>query len=105
MNLMFHTCLLRFALIFSSFFILPSAFGQGSLTPPGPPSPTFKTLQQVEPRAPITNLPFTISQPGSYYLTTNLTSATTGITIAASGVTLDLLGFELAGVPGSAGIL
>jgi hypothetical protein len=27
-----------------------SAFGQGSLTPPGAPAPTMKTLQQIEPR-------------------------------------------------------
>ena len=78
-------------------------FGQGPLTPPGPPEPTFKTLQQVEPRRPISTVPFTINQPGSYYLTRNLTGVAgqNGITIAASGVTLDLMGFELAGVADS----
>jgi parallel beta-helix repeat protein len=69
---------------------------QGSLTPPGAPAPTMKTLQQVEPRVPISSAPFTISQPGSYYLTTNLTvSGGNAITIATNGVTLDLNGFTI----------
>ncbi len=67
----------------------------------------MKTLAQIEPRTPIgTNTTpgdadslFKITQPGSYYLTTNITgiAARHGIEIAASGVTLDLMGFELAG--------
>jgi parallel beta-helix repeat protein len=77
------------------------AFGQGATAPPGPPAPTMKTLAQVEPRTPITNLPVTISVAGSYYMTTNLTGNPGGITIAASGVTLDLMGFELVGGTGS----
>jgi parallel beta-helix repeat protein len=78
-------------------------WGQGPLTPPGPPAPTFKTLEQVEPRTPITNLPYTIFQSGSYYLTTNLTgvAGNNGIVINADNVTLDLGGFALIGVPGS----
>jgi parallel beta-helix repeat protein len=71
---------------------LSTAHAQGSLTPPGAPAPTMKSLAQVEPRTAITSLPYTISQPGSYYVTTNLSG---NITIAASGVTLDLMGFEL----------
>ena len=71
------------------------------LTPSGPPSDAstaMKSLDQVEPRTPIGSLPFTISAPGSYYLTKNLEfTATTGdaITIAADRVTLDLKGFTL----------
>jgi parallel beta-helix repeat protein len=78
-------------------------FAQGSLTPPGAPAPVMKTLDQVEPRIPISSLPYTITSAGAYYLTTNLTGAsgTNGITIAANDVTLDLNGFSLAGVPGS----
>jgi hypothetical protein len=65
----------------------------------------MKTLAQIEPRTPISALPFAITQRGSYYLTTNLTGvASGGITISASGVTLDLMGFELVGGTGS-GIL
>jgi hypothetical protein len=73
-----------------------SCRAQGSLTPPGAPAPTMKTLEQIEPRTPISSVPFTISQPGSYYLTTNLSvSSGTAITIATNGVTLDLNGFTL----------
>ncbi len=81
-----------------------SVFAQGSLTPPpGAPAPTMKTLAQIEPRTPISTLPYTISNPGSYYLTTNLTgvSGNSGITIFSGNVVLDLGGFTLQGVPGS----
>ncbi len=61
----------RIAMLTLSLFTLHSSLhAQGPLAPPGAPAPTFKTLQQVEPRTPISALPFTISQPGSYYLTT-----------------------------------
>ena len=76
---------------------------QGSLTPPGAPAPTMKTLAQIEPRVPISSAPFTISQPGSYYLTTNLTvSGGDAITIATNGVTLDLNGFTISSTANSA---
>src|SRR6267378_5566906 len=80
-----------------------SALAQGSLTPPGAPSPTMKTLTQIEPRTPISSLPYTITNAGSYYLTTNLTGASgsNGVTIASGNVTLDLNGFALLGVPGT----
>jgi hypothetical protein len=80
-----------------------TGFAQGSLTPPGAPAPMMKTLAQVEPRTPISSLPFTISVPGSYYVTTNLTGASGshGIAIAADNVTLDLNGFSLLGLSSS----
>jgi len=76
-----------------------SAIAQGSLTPPGTPSPTMKTLAQVEPRIPISSLPFTIDTSGSYYVTSNLvgTANSDGIYIWANDVTIDLNGFALIG--------
>jgi hypothetical protein len=89
--------------IFSFFIRLPSVLGQGSLTPPGAPGPTMLTLSQIEPRTPISSAPFMIAQPGSYYLTTNLTvNSGNAITIATSGVTLDLNGFTISSTAGSA---
>jgi hypothetical protein len=80
-----------------------SAFAQGSLTPPGAPAPTMKSLSQIEPRTPISSAPFTISQPGSYYLATNLTvSSGDAITINANNVTLDLNGFSISSTAPSA---
>ena len=84
----------------------------GPLDPPaGPVSPTYRTLSEVEPRIPIgpsttpgdADSVYKITQPGTYYLTENLTgkSGKHGIEIAASYVTIDLRGFNLVGVAGS----
>jgi len=84
----------------------------GPINPPaGPVSSTHKTLTEVEPRIAInaTNTPgdadslFKITQPGSYYLTGNITGVLgkSGIEIGSSRVTLDLSGFHLLGVAGS----
>src|ERR1017187_7827805 len=92
------------AWLFSTFSFQFSAFAQGSLTPPpGAPSPTMTSLSQVmttlnqnEPRTPISSAPYNITKPGSYYLTTNLTVADgDAIDISANGVTLDLNGFTI----------
>jgi hypothetical protein len=83
------------------------AFAQGPLTPPAAPAPSMKSLDQIEPRTPIPKSPvvpiagphFTISAPGSYYLTGNITVSTgSAIVILAdvSDVTLDLNGFTIA---------
>ncbi|MBA7679146.1 hypothetical protein ES703_87429 [subsurface metagenome] len=37
----------------------------------------IKTLDEVEPRIPISSVPYTISESGSYYLTGDLTYTTT----------------------------
>lgn len=75
----------------------------GPIDPPGPPGVIYKTLDEVEPRTPISAVPYTINRPGSYYVTTNLVASAgqNGITITASDVTLDLRGFALIGVAGS----
>jgi parallel beta-helix repeat protein len=103
--------------ILSAFAILSlaatsSILNAGPLTPPaGPVASTAKPLSEIEPRIAVnsTNTPgdagnsFIISQPGSYYLTSNLTGANGkhGIAINSANVTLDLNGFTLIGVAGS----
>ena len=68
----------------------------GPLDPAGAPA---STPGGIDGRIPISSLPFTISQSGSYYMTKNLTGdgAHDGITIAISNVTIDLNGVTLSG--------
>jgi hypothetical protein len=95
MRTRFHVALVALSLTLQTQVVL----GQGSLTPPGAPAPTMKTLSQIEPRTPISTLPFTINTPGSYYVTANLTnSGGHGITISSGNVVLDLGGNVLQGV-------
>jgi hypothetical protein len=75
-----------------------TAYAQGNLAPPGAPAPTMKSLDQIEARTPIAFAPFTITEPGSYYLTTNITAnaaSSNAISIMADNVTLDLNGFTI----------
>lgn len=92
--------------LLSILVLQPSALvAQGSLTPPGAPAPTMKSLDQVEARTAITNTSslVVISQPGSYYLTGNLTVSTgDGIDINTNDVTLDLNGFTIRSTAASA---
>jgi hypothetical protein len=53
----------------------------GPLDPPGPPA---STQPVVEPRTPISSIPYTISAPGSYFLTKNLVSAPSSSTESRS---------------------
>lgn len=87
----------------------------GPLTPPvGPVTSTYKTLNEVQPRIPISSATtpgdqtcqFKITQPGSYYLTGNVAAAgaaMNGILIASDGVTIDLGGFDMAGTQAGTG--
>src|SRR5436190_16486373 len=77
---------------------LSTVLAQGPLTPPGAPAPTMKTLDQIEPRTPISAFGTTLTTPGSFYLTTNLVSGSStgdGILVRASNVTIDLNGFSI----------
>lgn len=95
----------------SSLCLLPSAFGQGALTPPGAPAPMMKSLDQIEARTPVDTIHtpgtfsdlFTITNSGSYYLTANVAgvSGKYGIGIQSSDVTLDLNGFSVIGTSSS----
>lgn len=79
--------------------------------PPGPITPTYKTLAEIEPRTPINaaNTPgdadsvYKITRAGSYYLTGDVVgiAGRHGIEIEAAHVTIDLNGFQVRGVPGS----
>jgi parallel beta-helix repeat protein len=80
----------------------------GPLTPPAGP---IASTPGPEPRIAInaTNTPgdadsvFKITAPGSYFLTGNMTgeAGKHGIEIVTGDVTIDLMGFEVLGVPGS----
>lgn len=84
----------------------------GPLTPPaGPVGSSMKTIQQAEPRTPVSAATtpggavsvYSITQSGSYYLTGNISAAVNkfGIEILVPDVTLDLNGFTISGVAGS----
>lgn len=93
-----HTFLLVLIAVMAAAIIaiLANRATAGPLDPPGPPGSTAGVR---EPGTPITSIPYTISGPGYYYLTGNLSIAAPadGITINAQNVTLDLKGFTLTG--------
>ncbi|OGV68825.1 MAG: hypothetical protein A2283_22675 [Lentisphaerae bacterium RIFOXYA12_FULL_48_11] len=62
----------------------------------GVPVSIMKTLNEVEPRTVITNLPMIITNSGSYYLVNSLTG-TNGIFIDTDDVTIDFGGFGISG--------
>ncbi len=91
------------SLFLASLFAVMGAHAGPLAPPPGSVEPTYKTLQQVEPRTPISqdDVPLTITDSGSYYLTENLQPTALGdqhiIRIVAPNVTLDLNGFTIVG--------
>ena len=90
------------------------ARAQGPLNPPGPPLASMKTLAQIhaqavlaEPRTALgaestpgqSNYVYAVTNPGSYYLTGNLTATNGGILVLADDVSIDLCGFRIEGDP------
>ena len=102
MKLSTFTLLLATALVFTS---TATSFA-GDLEPSAAPAATMKTLDQVEPAVPFSkdDLPLTITQSGTYYLTESVsyTGAGTGtgnaaISIECDNVTIDLKGYTING--------
>jgi hypothetical protein len=116
------------ALLLSTTNYQSSAFAQGNIAPATAPSvPIMKTLQQIEPRIDLkvlydqnhdavsddANYEIVITEPGSYYLSSNMGPApspaampvtrSNAIKISAAGVTLDLNGFEISRSSGTGG--
>jgi parallel beta-helix repeat protein len=97
----------QFSLALGALAALTASAAAGALSPSSSPEAT----PGPEPRIAVNavNTPgdadsvFHIAAPGSYYLAANVSgeSSKYGIEIEASGVTLDLMGFNLVGVPGS----
>lgn len=82
------------------------ARGQGALTPPGPPAPIMKSLDQVASTGTAingTNTPgnasavYAVGAPGAYFLTGNLMAPANknGIIINSDDVTIELNGFAI----------
>ena len=88
-------------LAFCASIVVVGAVNAGPLAPP--PGAVQATGRTQINKQYIASLPYTISQAGSYVLTSNLTgtSGADGIVIAADDVTIDLAGFSLIGVSGS----
>ena len=83
-------------------FVLSPGIYAGDLEPTAAPSPTMKTLGEVEPRIPIhaSDMPLTITEFKSYYLVEDVNFSdpnNDAITIECNDVTIDLMGYTLKG--------
>jgi len=85
------TKILGSAMVLTGLLVFSLLAMAGDLEPSAPPAPTMKTLDEVEPRIPI-SAPYTISQRGSYYLTNDIFGK---ISITTNDVTLDLMGYAI----------
>jgi len=94
---MLYMCRMLWVFVVGVIAFASSVLAQGSITPPGAPGETMRSLIQIEPRTPISSLPYEINNSGSYYITQPLFSTNKGITIYANNVTVDLMGFTLSG--------
>lgn len=97
--------LCRACILLSGLLVTTPLGAQGPLAPDSGPTETMKSLDQIEPRTPISELPYAITEPGSYVVTGNLSSTGYGIIVAASGVTIDLAGYTLSGSGNDSGIV
>ncbi len=96
--------ILKLSIALVTVFGNPTLTPAGELFPPvGPPQPTMKRLDEINPSRCISSLPYTISEPGKYELCGNLNgeSNSHGITISSSNVSLNLSGFTITGTDGS----
>ncbi len=86
-------------LAFVGLMVLPNGAWAGDLQPPAAPGSTMKTLDEVEPRIPISqaDIPLIISTSGSYYLTEDVNTSGVAIQIDCNDVTIDLSGYSLTG--------
>lgn len=99
---------MRLGLVVAAFSVLVGlvVFAEDYWTPRGAPlteEGKSKTIDLVEPRKEITQIPYEINAPGSYYLTATMwgVAGSNGITIACSDVKVDMNGFSIIGLTNS----
>jgi hypothetical protein len=90
---------------FTTALVLAMTAGAGAKAAIAAP-PNNPAFAGVEPRTPISALPITLTEPGSYYVTGDLVAdGVGGIIVDADDVTIDLMGFGLEGTGVGEGIL
>jgi hypothetical protein len=94
------------ALLYVTWLLTPASTLAGPPGPPGSEAAAMRTLNEIEPDTVITNLPYSITNAGSYTIVSDLRGqpGQNGVTMDASNVTLDLNGFSLKGNQGVPGV-